>query len=438
MKKPVQVLIAAACAAMVFLSWYVTLSSRTDAQKQLSLIREAEALISNEIYILAVPLLEEASNYDAKHTAQAEEMLKTVYLSLGHNRGFARMYTTLLEKQMNRPDAPATVFAEAANYQLKQNATQNAIVILKQGIIKTGDEGLTALYESIRYTFETTRTSFSSVMPIFNQTLQVERNGKWGIANTSGTLIIPCRYDKVSTFYKDRAIVKMNNLIYAVDRNNNRLALASSNATDFRNYADYRTALLLPDGWHRATGELISGTSIFEDIGMYSGGYAAAKTGGKWGVVDISNDWLIPAQYDAIIQDELGRCYGQGSVFVRSSDEVFLYSDGDLLPTSYQDARPFSGTGYAAVMQGGKWGFIDTEGNAVIDFIYDDALSFNGHLAAVKVGDCWGYISISGILVIDAVFLDAKSFSGGSAPVLTEKGWQIITLIEYKKEEKLL
>jgi hypothetical protein len=68
-----------------------------------------------------------------------------------------------------------------------------------------------------------------------------------------------------------------------------------------------------------------------------------------------------------------------------------------------------------------------------IPFIYDDALSFGEHLAAVKIGELWGYISLYGHIVIEPVFFDAKSFSNGSAPVLTGRGWQLITLLEYKK-----
>jgi hypothetical protein len=74
----------------------------------------------------------------------------------------------------------------------------------------------------------------------------------------------------------------------------------------------------------------------------------------------------------------------------------------------------------------------------MIDFRFDDALSFGQHLAAVKQGDFWGYISLKGDIVIEPVFLEAKSFSNGSAPVLTERGWNFITLLEYKRGASLL
>ena len=114
-----------------------------------------------------------------------------------------------------------------------------------------------------------------------------------------------------------------------------------------------------------------------------------------------------------------------------------MFANGRFLDDFYEDARPFSDEGYAAVKKNGRWGFIDKNGNEMISFTFDDALSFGQHLAAVRIGDFWGYISIYGHVVIEPVFLGAKSFSEGSAPVLTERGWQFITLLEMKKGASL-
>lgn len=438
MKKGIRIIITIVCVAVIAISWVAALRSKTTAEKQLLLIRQANELTESEIYISAVPLLEEAAGYDALYTAAAEEELKKVYLELIDKRGFGRRYASLLEKQMARPDAPAEVFAEAAEYHLGINSSPTAFAILRKGIEKTGDTRLLDLYESARYDFEINRSVFDAVTAICDQNIQVQMDGKWGIASVDGTLIIPCQYEKISTLHQNRAIVKKDGIIFAVDSDNNRIAVASDEAQDFRNFSENRTALLLSDGWRRATGDFEIGENVFEDIGMYSGGYAAAKTEGRWGVINIGKEWLIEAQYDEIIQDELGRCYGQGAVFVKSGELVYLYSNGTLQQTTYQDARPFSDEGFAAAKQNGKWGFIDTSGKAMIDFVYDDALSFSGHLAAVKTGGLWGYVNVYGKLVIEAAFRDAKSFEGGSAPVVIKNGWQLITLTEYKKERTLI
>jgi hypothetical protein len=204
-------------------------------------------------------------------------------------------------------------------------------------------------------------------------------------------------------------------------------------AIDFGNLSNNRIALRFENGWRRATGQFEIGEMIFEEIGMYQNGYAAAKSDGRWGVIDMAANWLLPPEFCWIIQDELGGSLHQNAVFAMRDGWVYLFSGGQWADVYFEDARPFSAEGYAAVRKNGKWGFIDTSGNLKIDYIFDDALSFGQHLAAVKVNDMWGYIDLNGNVVIDTVFYQAKSFSGGSAPVLTVRGWQFITLIEFKK-----
>jgi len=426
-------LVGAGCLLLLIVSWIIVISSKSTAEKQLYLIGQAADLMSDNIYILAVPLLEEAAEYNSAHTQEAEEKLKLAYLKLTNTSGFSRKYTDLIGKQMNRRNARPEIFEEAANYYLSTKKVPDALTVLKDGIVKTGDEGLIAMYENNRYAYEMSRTAYDYVAQIYGSAVQVRRGDLWGFARADGTALIECEYEKTSTFSVDRAIVMKDGEIYAVDGDNNRVALLHVTADDFGNYAENRVPILIEGDWRRCTGDFVPGTYVYEQLGMQSGGYAAAKKDGKWGVIDLDAKWLIPAQYDEIIQDELGRCYAQDAVFARQGSEVFLFVGGKRTGDPYEDARPFDDEGFAAVKRGGKWGYIDASGAERIRFRFDDALSFGQHLAAVEVDGLWGYISTTGKVVIDPVFLEAKSFSDGTAPVLTESSWYFITLLEYKK-----
>ena len=68
-------------------------------------------------------------------------------------------------------------------------------------------------------------------------------------------------------------------------------------------------------------------------------------------------------------------------------------------------------------MRGGKFGFINTEGNRITKFEFDRAYDFSEGLAAVKIGDKWGYINNQGQLSIDAHYDYADSFQDGLAVV---------------------
>ena len=433
MKRITRALISAGIIVLLFISWFIAINSQSNVEKQIELMAQASVLVNDGIYIRAVPLLEEAAMYNTELTLVVESELKKVYIELFATRGFRQKYVNLLEAQMNRRNAQSDIFKEAANYYLGISRLGQALNILVTGIERTGCERLLAIYEESRYAFETGRSIYDYAAAIHSGASQVSLNGLWGTARADGILIIPCEYDKVSTYSRDRVIVKSGMDIFAVNMANNRIALLHDYALDFGNYSDDRVPLKFADGWRRSNGEFAIGNMSFDDMGMYSNGYVAAKQNGSWGIIDLSSNWLLQPEFCEIIQDELGRSFAQNSVFVRLDGWVYLFSDGRWIDNYFEDARPFSDDGYAAVKKNGKWGFIDTNGNEKIGFIFDDALSFGQHLAAVKVEDMWGYISLFGQIVIEPIFQEAKSFSNGSAPVLTERGWQFITLIEYKK-----
>jgi hypothetical protein len=61
-------------------------------------------------------------------------------------------------------------------------------------------------------------------------------------------------------------------------------------------------------------------------------------------------------------------------------------------------AWEFSG-GLARVSNGDKWGYIDRDGNLVIEMKFDDAESFHNGIARVEIDDKYGYIDKTGSYV---------------------------------------
>jgi len=432
MNKKIFITIIISCASVLALAWLVAINAKSPAEKQLFLISQATQMMNNGIYIRAVPLLEEAAYFDAAYTEKAENELKRAYLALLGNRGFTRRYVALLEKQMGRRNATPEVFIEAAEFYLSTSKVAEALAVLRKGIERTNSIEIAELYEKSRYAYELSWLRYDYVTAMFRGTAGVQNERKWGVARNDGTLIIPNKYDQISTFYKNSAVVRNGREIYAVDANNNRIAVVEPGTTDFKNFSDGRIPLLTGEGWRRASSELELGAKTFEDIGMYSENHVAVKSDGKWGIIDLGTNWLVEPEHEGVVKDELGRSYGQGAVFFRNAGFVQLYTNGKWIDELFDDAKPFSDEGYAAVMRSGRWGFIDTRGELKIDFKFDEALSFSGHLAAIKVDGYWGYINSKGDIVISGEFYEAKSFSQGSAPVKTERGWQFLTLIEFK------
>lgn len=111
------------------------------------------------------------------------------------------------------------------------------------------------------------------------------------------------------------------------------------------------------------TPEFIKAIEQYDELSLYSEGYAAVRKGELWGYIDT---W--------------GR---------------------EVIPCKYYCAYPFH-EGYAAVCKNGRRGYIDTWGREVIPCKYEEANPFHEGLASVKLsfGDGWAFIDTLGQVVI--------------------------------------
>lgn len=87
-----------------------------------------------------------------------------------------------------------------------------------------------------------------------------------------------------------------------------------------------------------------------------------------------------------IIQDPVTRLYG------------FVINANDTIPPSYQAVLDFS-QGLAAAKINNKWGFINPQGDVVIDFLYNEAKSFTDTIAEVKLNKKWVKINKRGGII---------------------------------------
>ena len=79
--------------------------------------------------------------------------------------------------------------------------------------------------------------------------------------------------------------------------------------------------------------------------------------------------------------------------------------------------------GFAAVQKDGKWGYINTKGEQIVECKFDDAYYFNEGFARVKKDGKWGYINTKGEQIIECKFDDAYCFSEGFAWVEKDGKW---------------
>jgi hypothetical protein len=133
--------------------------------------------------------------------------------------------------------------------------------------------------------------------------------------------------------------------------------------------------------------------------------------------------------------------YGQEELEIYNEGKKYGFKDktGNIVILArYSGVRDFR-EGYAAVNMGGKtktvkqprfnssykttiggkWGFIDGDGNMVAECIYDEVGSFTDKLAVVKSNKLYGYIDGTGNQVVAPKYTKAEDFSEGLAMVVS-------------------
>lgn len=92
----------------------------------------------------------------------------------------------------------------------------------------------------------------------------------------------------------------------------------------------------------------------------------------------------------------------------------YMNDEGEVvIQAKFDQVGPFH-DGLARVKSAGLWGYINQDGRSVLNPMYTEATDFSSELAAVRKDGKWGYINKEGTFIVHAMYDDAKAFSEGA------------------------
>lgn len=95
----------------------------------------------------------------------------------------------------------------------------------------------------------------------------------------------------------------------------------------------------------------------------------------------------------------------------------FVNRQGEWVVEPKYDAVEVLVGGRARINYGGLWGYLDETGQVVVEPTFDLARRYSEGMAAVQIGGSWGYLDMSGEVVIPIKLQYARSFSDSMALV---------------------
>ena len=164
---------------------------------------------------------------------------------------------------------------------------------------------------------------------------------------------------------------------------------------------------------------------------------AVIKYGDKYGIIDSKGKMVVEPQWDYILGENEG-------LYPVKKDSVWGYINRQgevVIELKYWDANFFY-EGFACVgNENGKYGFINRKGDTIIPFKYDGSFGgFSKGLADVTVNDSCGYIDKKGELVIPAEYKICYPFLSDLAVVWTFENRLVLIdkkgqTFEYREED---
>lgn len=277
---------------------------------------------------------------------------------------------------------------------------------------------------------------FDEVLAFSSNLAPIRRNENWGYSNSRGKKKIGTIYTYAGAFNNGMApVIDAEGNAFFIDNNGNRIfvpdiegeitelgVMSSVDIYAVKNGSEWN--------YYNKSGDLVMGG--FSEVTTLANGVAACKTGDSWKIYDASGNVQNNDSYDAVLTDEKGMAYRNGCLFVRSGEACKMIDvSGTQIGDTYEDAKTFYDTTYAAVKKGGKWGFVDKEGNWFIEPMYEDARSFSNGFAAVQKEGQWGFINMDREICIPCQFTDAKDFTANGTVLVKENmTWSVLLLYQ--------
>lgn len=414
---------------LILLSWYVAFSETINNPKKVEehLARAAE-LESQGIFVDAIAEYEEALKYQPGDVEISLKMAGA-YLQTGNSKKYISICKSTAEA--NQEDSSALECL--MDYYMEKGNKASALKYLSEFTEKYPDnETAQRWMMQLKGSYQELYCRYDELSAVYRGSMVVGQADRYGVTDSLGSEILEVEYEEANPFSKDglALVLKDGRYIY-VDEDGQTRLVADAAYTDLGLMSSGRTVAAV-DGKFGYLDEKLQPVTEFlwDKLTLISDSIGACRLDGKWALINKSGAVKTDYIYEDVIVDENGFCSKQSRIFVKEAGSYHMIDKkgkpvGELV---FEDARCFSEEGNAAVCRSGKWGFVDTSGELVIDYQFDDAQSFQNGFAAVCVDGRWGYVDESGCLVIEPQFEIATAISEKGTVAVKLERWRLIQL----------
>lgn len=247
-------------------------------------------------------------------------------------------------------------------------------------------------------------------------------NGKFGIINNEGTIVINPEYQE----------------IISIPNSSKPIFICTYDVNDETN--TYKTKAL-----NEKNEEILQGYDKIEAVDNFDSkqniwfedNVLRVNKNGKYGLIDFEGKEVLPCDYDEIVALKSVK----SNLLVKKAGNVGLVNEKGqtIIPIQYKEIKTLKEgykNEYIVVNENNKYGLISTSGNILIEPKYEDVKYLNNStLFAIKESGVWKLINTEdGQIVIDGGYDDIKEVKTDSIIIVKDGKYGIIN---QNKEEKI-
>ncbi|MBX7242998.1 MAG: WG repeat-containing protein [Bacteroidia bacterium] len=210
------------------------------------------------------------------------------------------------------------------------------------------------------------------------------KGDKWGLADTSGKVVVKCEYDGISFPENGMIYVKLKNETGIIDASGKTILEPKYKSVGY--FHDHLAFINEKGKWGyiNPKGEEAIEPK-YEQAGNFNQGIARAKWKGKWGFIDTKGKEEVKNEYESLlfINSDLyfGKKEGKWGAFNGFAKEI--------LPPVYDSIGAQNGD-FRLIQKDKKWGLFKHYGEIVLECEYNEISSFNETFLRLRQWDKYG------------------------------------------------
>lgn len=435
----------------VLLCVLLVTESKSVTSEYESYIKQAEAEEKKGLYLNAIGYYQSALEVYDEDTRIKYQIVKD-YKNMGNIEGWLETVLLFIKNYPDGEDKKFLIeaYTDVLDYYYGQQDYSNLVPLLLElrgGSLADSNKGLNdkieKYYDEVASVYTINKCEADSLSDFYNGYAKMSKNNKkdFYLVADDGSFYSDKAYEDIYILdnVSGYALVKEDGIYKVYTAGGYLKEIDQDGITDAR-YYNSSYIVGKKDGKFRMYNIDFTdaGFGGWDDFCLIAPGIASVTEGEVQRVLVGSKilECMDGDKWDKVIYPKRGVKENGSQIFTGSEGNYNLINiDTDnmeysIIAKGFEDADAFCTEEPAAVKRDGKWGFVSSSGNMVIEPVYEEAKSFSYGYAPVKVSGKWTLIDINGKEVLDAEFADMGSpAENGTVPVSFDgKTWDLISL----------